>query len=835
MNTIRPIMVGVALALCAANVGAQIDAETRVRYEIKSQVLRDALNEWAQQTGFQLISPSSDVTSQVVVKRVSGRLSPRAALEALLAGTSLTYELLDARTVVIRERPKSVVATSWRVDSQDTKRQLLAYTSAQTESTVRVAQTDTPSASPAANMRTSGRSATERDRMEEVIVTAQKREEQLQDVPISISVVGGPELDTSTAQGVTETLNSIPSVTTNVGVQGGGTQVTIRGVTAASALATGSSPVAYYLDSTPFGFVKYAIAPDANAYDLERIEVLRGPQGTLYGATALNGVVRVLTHPADLDEFGFKARTSGSATKDGGENFRADMALNVPIVPGTFAARAVVGYQDLSGWIDRPNREDANDAEIMNARLRLDAQPTEALSIGLSAWLSRSDYGAPSVGFVNRTATTEADEPYSTDYDVLGLRIGYDFSAFSIASSTSYIDYANHGVLSLAPYGLPAMLTTNLDSEVFAQEIVLNSSGSDSWRWSLGGMYRRGEDRIFQWRTVGYVAPTDQIDTSESIAIFGELTKGFFDGRLELTAGVRYFEDDVSLDERSRVSGVPPEQLFHTKDKFDAVSPRVVLSWHPQEQTTLYASYSEGFRSGAGQQPAVLTIAPQFPPVDADTLRNYEIGAKSLLADGRLSLDFAVYYIDWKDVQQSLTVQVAPGVSFQTLVNGESASGMGVDVGITVEPVDDLNLSLSFGWNDLQMDEDVLSDSILLFNAGDRLNLSPEYTISGAFAYTFPLGSSGFEASFSASATYVTKQDNRTIFLGTFYSESGDEMLIGRAGFTVRAPEHWSATLFVDNINDEDGSPVKQPFPSVATWDTRVRPRTAGLQIEYRF
>src|SRR5690606_2693475 len=126
----------------------------------------------------------------------------------------------------------------------------------------------------------------QRRSLEEIVVTAQKREEKLQEGPISISVMSGVELDRSTAQGVTEALTQVPGVAVNVTNQGGGTQMIIRGVTAGGALAAGSSPVSYYVDMVPFGFVRNAIAPDPNAYDLERVEVLRGPQGTLYGASA---------------------------------------------------------------------------------------------------------------------------------------------------------------------------------------------------------------------------------------------------------------------------------------------------------------------------------------------------------------------------------------------------------------------------------------------------------------------------------------------------------------------------------------------------------------------
>jgi len=156
--------------------------------------------------------------------------------------------------------------------------------------------------------------------LEEIVVTAQKREQRLQDVPISMSVTTGADLDKSSIQSVSDALGLIPGVAVNVNGQGGESKLTIRGVSAAGALFAGPSPIGYYLDSVPFGLVGSAVVPDSNSYDLDHIEVLRGPQGTLYGASALNGVVRVLTNDAQLNDFDFKARATSSTTSSGGGN-----------------------------------------------------------------------------------------------------------------------------------------------------------------------------------------------------------------------------------------------------------------------------------------------------------------------------------------------------------------------------------------------------------------------------------------------------------------------------------------------------------------------------------
>jgi iron complex outermembrane recepter protein len=801
MKTLRPIFIGVALALSAAGANAQIDSTRLITLEIKSQVLRDALNDWAKQTGFQLISPSSESMKQLIVPTISGAFTPRAALEQLLAGTSFTYALLDGRTVVIRERSKPAVSTiGWQ-----------PIANAQ-ETSGAVGDRERPA-------RVSRRAFDAQRDIEEVIVTAQKREEQLEQVPISISVLNGTNLDRATVSGVTEVLNTVPGVASTEHYAGG-SHVSVRGVAASSPVFDGSSPIAFYLDAVPFGFVRTALAPDATAYDMQRVEVLRGPQGTLYGASALNGVVRVLTADANVDELEFKARTSGSDTKDGGGNYRVDSAINVPIVDGKLAARAVVGYEDNSGWIDRPTGKDANDSQLRTGRVKVNGQLTDRFSIGLTGWFSRNDYGAPSTSGDGKTNGSFVDESIAIDYDVYGLKLAYDLPAFTITSSTSGISYDNVGAVDFTPIQFPVTLGTDLNSEVFSEEILLNSNSTGAWRWSVGGFYRDAEDRTVQ--TLGGGPLGDFIDTSESVAVFGEVTRIFGEGLFELTAGLRYFEDDVSMQDKAAGANLK------ATDTFDAVSPRVVLTLHPSDHMTAYLSYAEGFRSGALQTPGALANAPDFPSADADTLRNYEVGIKGSVLDGRLGYEAAVYYIDWQDVQQNIAVGT---VGFSALVNGESASGVGADIALSAQPSDGLRLGVSFSWNDLTMDSVLRSGGYDLFLPGDRLNRSPEYTAGASAAYEFAMGASGLTGQFSMSGNYISEQTIRTVF-GTPVFGTSDNVAFGRLSFAINSTR-WAASLFVNNVTDERGATVRPPF-GAPDWDSRMRPRTVGLQLEYR-
>lgn len=676
--------------------------------------------------------------------------------------------------------------------------------------------------------------------LEEIVVTAQKRQERLQDVPIAITVMQGNLLDSSSSVSLFDALGNVPGVAVtggqNAGLQGGGAQLSIRGVTAGGPTLAGTSPIAYYLDGIPFGLVKSAVVPDLAPYDLDRVEVLRGPQGTLYGASAEDGVVRVITNGADLQNFDVKARLSDGTTEHGGDNYQGDLAVNVPIIDGKLAARAVVGQEDLSGWIDSSVRNHVNDERLTTARLKVDALPVDDLSIGVEAWHSETKYGAPSLSLNDDTITATEPEPTDIKFNMYGLRIGYDFHSFTLNSMSGYIDYDSDNYFDISPVGpligvtfpevpsYPPLEHNVLNSKVFSEEINLASERLDPWRWTAGLSYRDAKDQDLQ-QFIG-VGNGDQ---SKAYAVFGELSRKFFHEQLEWTLGGRYYHDEESTTDLFPPPGIPVD---HFSASFNATTPRVVLSWFPQPNLTAYASYSQGFRSGFGQQPVILEAAPGFPPVQPDKLNNYEIGSKGSLWDGRLSFDTAVYYVKWNDVQQSLTV-LYEGSTFGAFVNAGSASGAGAEFAVTARVMDGLDVSLNSSWNGLKFDSDVGSAEGLLFVKGQRLNRSPEYTAGTSVRYSFALGSAGYTGNLAAAGNYTSQMSapphigvaNGMIF-------EGSNLVIARLSATVKAPAHWSVTAFVDNINNYSRSPFPE-FPGLQEWDERVRPRTYGLQFEY--
>jgi iron complex outermembrane receptor protein len=811
-------------------------AEKTVTLNLAAQPLKDALHELSRATGLKIMF-LTDLGRGIISPHVSGTLTPEAALDLLLKGADLRFKYLDPQTIAVlpahEQKSDSGLRPMSRVDTDS----------------IRIAATDSVAGvsvnSPATNnvsgdqpIRGVNESSTDtrgkrQDDIQEVIVTAQKREEKLQNVPMSISVLTGANLNRSTVQGISEALNAVPGLATTEAYLGGGTNIAIRGVASSFPFFSGSSAVAYYLDSVPFGLVKSAIGPDADAYDLERVEVLRGPQGTLYGASALNGVVRILTHDADLSRFNLQARVSDSGTDHGGNNYRGDVMVNVPIIEDKLAARVSVGYLNNGGWIDQPNKKDVNDTEVGTYRLKLNAQPTDQLSVGLSAWISRSNSGAPDLGYTWDQTSSRQNQPTSSDYDAYALKVGYQFKYFSVSSSTSYLDYSNQGLLGLdipAEGDVPgASFFNRLTSIVKSEEVNVNSVNEGPWRWSFGGMYRHATENRYQVFTVFPVPTIHYYDTSESYAGYGQLTRLFLNDRLELTAGLRHFHDHIPQQEQL-APGLP---FVTSSSTAEANTPRGTVTWHANDQLMFYTSYSQGFRSGFPQDAGVLLAIPGFPAVKPDRLVNYELGSKGSLMDGRVSFDVSAYHIEWKDIQLQLNV-LSQGVPNAAVVNGAAAKGNGMDFALSMRLAEGLTFSPYVSWNDLALTSDVFSGGQPLFSRGDRPSGSPETTAGVSANYSFPV-IHGYQANFSASANYTSRQAYHSISAGGDLVQYSDPITISRASLSIDAPNHWIATLYADNINNEKGSTARVFFDRVSDWDARVRPLTVGLQVEYHF
>lgn len=660
--------------------------------------------------------------------------------------------------------------------------------------------------------------------LEEVIVSAQRRQERLQDVPIAISVMEGSQLDRTSSRGVIDILNQVGGVSM-VEFNPGNTQIAIRGVLSSA----GTSPTAFYLDEVPFTFIRSSSLPDANAFDLARVEVLNGPQGTLYGAAALGGVVRVITADADLDTFEIKGRARVSSTeRGGGGNYGSDAALNVPLIPGKFAVRAVAGYSDMSGFISSTvdDKKRINDSTARAYRLKLNYQVTNNLSAKFGYSRSSLHSGALSMALDDFTTPFSSERPSEFIYDTYNLITEYRWETVSLLSSTGYIDMKVDQQTEQVIGGRRIPITTNNPLRSFSQEIRLSSHLHGPWQWSAGGIYKDTTEKYNQAAYSLFPLQYQLDEVSESYAVFAEVRRSL-GSAFEITTGVRYFDDRLTTTQYQNFTPGPvaPEQEVNS-DKWTG---RIVFTYKPQDDSMLYASVSTGFRSGLSQTPAVAAANPGFPGLKPDSLTTYEIGAKGQLSDSALTYNAAVYYTDWKDIQQSLIVPAG----FLARVNAGRASGMGADLSLSFAPLRSLALHASVGWNDLTFEEDILQGGMVLFAAGGRLNDSPEWTGSVGADYRVPTRIAGGDFVLSSDYSYGSTRTVRYLTGSNLDQTQSD--IIGLLGASVGYEgERWSVSLYGDNLLNEDGR-VTGPANNLAFTSVRSRPRTYGVQLTMNY
>jgi iron complex outermembrane receptor protein len=573
------------------------------------------------------------------------------------------------------------------------------------------------------------------DSLDEVVVTAQRRAERLQDVPEAISALSGDMLNQMRLQGAADLAAYVPSLSFDV-LGPGETTLAIRGLGTSYGL---EPAVSLYINETPLDIRTdgYAGAPDIDFFDVERVEVLRGPQGTLYGSSSMGGAVRILTAQPDPKAFAVNAEVGGSSTDGGGIGYLTKSAVNLPLSPDA-AVRIVGAFEHVPGYINQAVPGDyavaqpelpvtarrINDVDLKSGRVIGLWKPTDALTIKPTFMISEVDASNNSDYFSNLPEFTTAatyPSPQTSRLEVGNLQVDYAFDFANVMSSTSVISrdvqtqtdftlfFAN-----LAPeFGVgspPNYPATDFDTSHntgFVQELRLTSPTDQVLRWVAGAYfshYRQHStestnsssfaDAIGQ--TTGPNAYSfDQSVIDQQSAAFVDLTYKILP-RLEITAGERYYELRDSLENtQSGVLAAPNQPLVHAKASGN--SPRVVLTYHPIDDTTLYATAARGYRPGGPNVglPTGLgcTLNNAYSPLyEPDTVWNYELGAKMEFLDRKLTVDLAAYRIDWKNVQQAVT---DPGCGYEFVANVGTAQSKGLEAEINFKPVEALLLSAS--------------------------------------------------------------------------------------------------------------------------------------------
>lgn len=673
----------------------------------------------------------------------------------------------------------------------------------------------------------------------DIVVTAQRRAENLRTVPAAIQAIKGETLERTGTNQFTKLVDSIPGASAVVSNAPGFETIQIRGV---SSGAVGDTLVGYYVDDVVFSVPNLQLTPPARLFDLERAEVLRGPQGTLYGAGAAGGLIRLITAAPNVTKAEVKARGEFSFTEGGGVNYNGDAAVNVPLVKDRLALRVTGGYEQLSGFADSatdPAVRDVNNLSSYSIRGKLLFKATDTLDITLSAWRIfnrlNSNNNLLSIDPPVAHLTLGTNPFVRTSANIYSGMINWDVGFAALQSATSFIDHnLSYDSIVAVGGGLSARVDdANFGTRSFTQEVRLVSQGSSPFKWVFGGIYNDSTiTSDFNVLVVPQAAPTvlipfaRTVDTplsSRSFAIYGEASYELFDGRLKPLVGLRYYRDDRSATDRTSVLGGPITTTSFGQI-FDAVSPRFNLSFIPNSDGIIYANIARGFRSGTLQTATQVFLAGQngvvtTPGISPDSLWTYELGAKWKLGQSGVSIDVAGYYTDWSNVQVPFATGILPAT-----VNGADAQIYGIDLGINWRVFPGLNLQAAGNINSSTFSRVLPSLAARLATArvGQQLPGVPKGNFVLTADYTKKL-SGDLTLNLFGTYSYRDRQSD----LGSGFFSANINQLALRAGLEYK---NWRFDVFGENVTNELG-------PAAVTVNSQqpVYPRRIGLQISTKY
>ncbi|KRB86535.1 hypothetical protein ASE00_07515 [Sphingomonas sp. Root710] len=695
----------------------------------------------------------------------------------------------------------------------------------------------------------------------DIIVTARKQSERLIDVPQSVTAVSGADLVRLNATQFRDFANTLPGLQfTTSGA--GQTQVNIRGVTTGT---SGSQTVGIYIDDVPYGAsTSYAqagqLALDQGLFDLDHVEVLRGPQGTLYGASALGGVIKYVPNAPDTGEFGGTGQVGISSTRHGGTSYNGSGAVNVPIATDRAAVRVGGYYSRDGGFADNValGSKNVDRSRVYGARIDLLVKPTDRLSIrlvGTGQNVRREGRGTIDYNFDRRPRYGDLQqnrlvpEAFDQNFRLASGTLSYDFGGAELTSISSYqtvrsvvrLDYSALFVpLLSAAAGIPLRsIGVRLDpkTDKFVQEVRLQSAGKGTFEWLVGGFYTDEDSNSKQLITGtnpnGTPFPLAILDVQlpakyKELAAFGNLTTNLTD-KLSVTGGIRYAHNKQRFAQTG--GGLLGAATPARKSDENVTTWLASAQYRFSPDANIYARYATGYRPGgpnavANNPTTGLPLAQ--PTFEADRLKNYEVGFKGQTADRKFAIDLAGYRIDWSNIQLVVTRN---GLSLISNASG-GARIWGSELTITARPTRDITVTGAFGYTDATL---TAADADLGARKGERLPDVPKFT--AAVTADYALSDVSIKPRFGATVRFVS--DRQTSFDASPNSpqyDLGDYVTVDlRAGISVGG---FDAQLFARNLFDVRGQLSGDARLSLAGGPVQVavlQPRTLGVSVSKRF
>ncbi|MEM1132133.1 MAG: TonB-dependent receptor [Pseudomonadota bacterium] len=684
-----------------------------------------------------------------------------------------------------------------------------------------------------------------------IIVSAQKREQSILDVPLTVQAISGDEIAATGIEDAGQLARLIPSASVVSSSSRGFETIQIRGVAAGT---TGDGLTGYYVDDFAFGIPNLQLSPPARLLDLEQVEIIRGPSGTLWGQGSMGGNIRLITTEPDTTKFSGKVIGEYSGTRGGADNYAIDGILNIPLVEDVAAIRISGGFDKLGGFADlfQTGEENVNGSRGVNVRVKGLLRPTDRLTARATVWIidNEQDYSngliatnpftgealpEPVINGGGSVTNGPVDGFTDTSMEIYSLTLEYEFDGATLTSSTAIIDHELEFEAPLTLAGFNFNNDSLFETSSFTQEIRLASNGGGPFNWIFGGYYRDAtidsDINFFTDLTDLGLGQSPLINNmgrlkTQSWAIFGEASLELFDGMLVPLVGLRYFEDERTAGPGlDRITGI---ELGEQSTTFDNLSPRFNLSFKPSQDVTLFINVANGFRSGtlqtldqvaAAEVLGVITTAEVRP----DELWTYELGGKFSLAGGNLIAEAGIYQTDWDDVQQ-------PFGAISSVANVGDARIRGIDLALVwFTPLDGFSLRGNVNFQDTEWRTVIpnITLSLPFVTPGSDLLAVPNETFSLSANYEKSVDIFGgsdlsLNATFAHTGDTLQQTGSRTDNLDTLSLNA-----------QIRTASGITFGIFAINLTDEDGATQLDPFAGDAF--VRLYPRQIGVRLGFDF
>jgi iron complex outermembrane receptor protein len=721
--------------------------------------------------------------------------------------------------------------------------------------------------------------------LQEITVTATRRAEDINKVPVSITAYTPEQMDDQGVRQIDDLARLTPDLqfTHTSGAAGNNSSnISIRGVFS----DVGAATTGVYIDDTPIQMRNVGYW-NANAFpqvfDLERVEVLRGPQGTLFGAGAEGGAIRFITPEPGLEKYSGYARTEVADTVSGAPSYEGGAAIGGPIVADKLGFRVSAWGRNDGGYIDRVSPDtgqtvdsNSNYQHSFVGRAALAAVPVEDLKVTASL-LYQNIYNHDRDQYWDTLSDASDDrfkqgsrvgQPTKDEFYLPSLKVEYDLPKVSFVSNTSYfyhkdfasLDYTNYfaGIfdgdpMQFLPGDAPSQAFITNRQNAFTEEARLQSVDEHALiDWTVGVFYSDVTQKDQDLTTNGQAVYTSENGTVDS---FDQYTKardqqiaGYANvdlnvtSQVKVTAGIRVAHDKFDFDQESAFSGAVQAPITGSRSD-TPVTPKFGASYQLDPNNFLYASAAKGYRQGGVNEAVptdlcsadltVLGLSKTPTAYSPDNLWSFEVGAKDNLFGGRLGLDSSVYALKWRNIQQSVRL---PSCGFSYVGNLGTATGVGGNLSTRFKVTDAFLAGINAGYVSLTYDKTILEgpDAILV-NKGDVIGGSP-FHLSAWTLYKFNLFDHG--AFYRIDYTYqngTPAVDSQVFSYDSTLRQPGPQKSLSmRAGMYLGA---WEVSVFGNNLTKEE-SPlaISHDIPGAEPqYLAGYRPLTFGLTAAYRF